>query len=205
MTILNHSRVGMQTRNRSKLALAFILICNSLITIVGVDQAFAGTFGGSSSVNVTANSTKLVLDDITLTNTSQNYAGQSATFSITSAAATEILSLQTVGTASTTLNAISVVGSTVFRGTGSGSTVIGAIDGTLNGTAGKNLKINFTNSFVNGSFSDATVVSTVGNIVTLNGWTVYKERAYLAGGGFTPTTIAGWPAPQRQRIVLFPM
>jgi trimeric autotransporter adhesin len=186
----------MRLRKKSQLVLVFLLLCNSLIAVVGAEQAFAGTFGGSASVDVTANATKLALADLTLTNTSQNYAGQSATFAITSPAATEILSLQTVGSASTTLNAISVVGSTVFRGTGSGSTVIGAIDGTLDGTAGKNLKINFTNSFVNGDFSDATVVSTVGSIVTLNGWTVYLQRAYLAGGsGLTPTTIAGWPAP----------
>ena len=196
MTILSHFKSRVRLKQKSKYALTFVLICNSLVTVVGIEQAHAGTFGGSSSVNVTANATKLVLDDLTLTNTSQNYAGGSATFSITSPAATEILSLQTVGSASSTLNAISVVGNTVFRGTGSGSTVIGAIDGTLDGTAGKNLKINFTNSFVNGSFNDATIVSTVGNIITLNGWTVYRERAYLAGGvGLTPTTIAGWPAP----------
>ena len=185
----------MRLKKKSQLVLVFLLLCNSLIAIVAAEQAFAGTFGGSASVDVTANQTKLALADLTLTNTSQNYAGGSATFAITSPAATEILSLQSVGSASTTLNAISVVGSTVFRGTGSASTVIGAIDGTLDGTAGKNLKINFTNSFVNGGFSDATVVSTVGNIVTLNGWTVYKERVYLAGGGLIPTTIAGWPAP----------
>ena len=143
MTILSRLKFKLRLKRTSKYSLAIVLACNSLVTIVGTEQAFAGTFGGSSSVNVTTNAPRLVLEDLTLTNTSQNYAGQSVTFSITSPAATEVLYLQKVGSASTTLNAISVVGSSVFRGTGSGSTVIGAIDGALDGTAGKNLKINF--------------------------------------------------------------
>ena len=59
-------------KKKSQLVLVFLLLCNSLIAIVAAEQAFAGTFGGSSSVDVTANATKLALADLTLTNTSQN-------------------------------------------------------------------------------------------------------------------------------------
>jgi hypothetical protein len=73
MTILSHFEPSIRLKRKSKYALVFLLICNSLVTIVGAQNAYAGTFGGSSSVNVTANATRLVLEDLTLTNTSQNY------------------------------------------------------------------------------------------------------------------------------------
>jgi hypothetical protein len=61
------------------------------------------------------------------------------------------------------LGAISVSGTGVFLGNGSGTTIIGSIDGVLNGLNGQKLKINFTSNFANPSFESGLTGWTVGN------------------------------------------
>ena len=46
MTILSRLKFKLRLKRTSKYSLAIVLACNSLVTIVGTEQAFAGTFGG---------------------------------------------------------------------------------------------------------------------------------------------------------------
>ena len=81
--------------------------------------------------------------------------------------------LRTVATASTAKNSVSVVGSNVYVGNGTTADHIATIDGTLDGTNGKKLRINIEEpSFTNGNFESAT---------DLEGWTVEAERVFLNG------------------------
>ena len=85
----------------------------------------------------------------------------------------ETTKLRTVATASTAKNSVSVVGSNVYVGNGTTADHIATIDGTLDGTNGKKLRINIEEpSFTNGNFESAT---------DLEGWTVEAERVFLNG------------------------
>jgi hypothetical protein len=101
-----------------------------------------------------------------------NFAGGYIEFAITSATSFETLGLKVVSSASTTLGDISIVGAIVYRGTGTGTEVVGSVDATLNGQGGNALRINFAAAFENGSFNAGTDGST-----TIPGWT--------SGGGVT--------------------
>lgn len=106
-------------------------------------------------------STPIFIDSVaSVTNTGNaNYSGGSINFAVTGQSSSETLGLSTVGSPDTNTGVISIVGSAVHRGTGSGSTVIGSVDGTLNGQGGQALKINFTTGFTNGQFDIGTNLS----------------------------------------------
>ena len=78
-----------------------------------------------------------------ITNGGDYGGGGSLTVAVTSVDTSETLSLEKVTTASTATNVVTVVGSTLYLGSGSGSNVIGSIDSTNNGESGNNLQINF--------------------------------------------------------------
>ncbi len=85
----------------------------------------------------------------------------------------ETTKLRTVATASTASNSVSVVGNKLYVGNGTTADHIGTIDGILDGTNGKKLRINIEEpSFTNGDFESAT---------DLEGWNVEAERVYLNG------------------------
>ena len=86
----------------------------------------------------------------------------------------ETTKLRTVAVASTALDSISVVGNQVFMGNGNSADHIATIDGTLDGSNGKKLRLNIEEpSFTNGDFESAN---------NLEGWTLETERAFLDGG-----------------------
>ena len=90
--------------------------------------------------------------------------------------------MKKVGAASTANNVVSVVGSTLYLGSGSGSNVIGSIDSTNNGENGNNLQINFlSDSFTNASFETGD----------LTGWTTDTANQINIG----TDSIAGIPTP----------
>lgn len=168
------------------------LAAATIATPLGISAAHAvgGSFDVGADVSYTEGATPIsALSDFTVTNTNQDYAGGSVTYTIEGANESgEILSLTTSQSASTTNGAISVVGTTVFKGNGTTADAIGNIDGTLTGSA-SDLKVNFANSFQNGDFSQG-----------FTGWTVNNNRVNLGYinasgsvvqsdvtiGGFTP-------------------
>ncbi len=85
----------------------------------------------------------------------------------------ETIKLRTIATASTAKNSVSVVGNKVYVGNGTTADHVATVDGTLDGTNGKKLRINIEEpSFTNGDFESAA---------DLEGWTVETERVYLNG------------------------
>ena len=121
-----------------------------------------------------------VIVDSTITVTGgSSYDGQYVRFSVTNGQTTDILTLTNAANVNAS-GAISFSGSSVYLGNGSGRDIIGTIDNTENGTAGKALKINFVSTFNNSSFES-------GN---LTGWTAMNQVINLG-----TTSIAGYTSP----------
>lgn len=111
--------------------------------------------------------------------------------------ADEILSLLRVATPVVTLNEVSIVGDNIYLGKGATAKQIGYVDGTLNGLAGNNLRMNFSSPLTNAQFTDPVV----GGVIP--GWTVNQGQillnalaAYSQGNAVTisgtgPYTITG--------------
>ena len=118
---------------------------------------------------------------------STNFSGGSLTFAITDGTATETLTLTTVATADITAGVVSVVGTDVHVGNGTGTDVVGRIDATHDGTGGQTLRITFPNGFQNGSFDQGSNGST-----TITGWTVTLDSGIRLDGN---SIIAGHPTP----------
>ena len=136
----------------------------------------------------------LTLDSAAVfTGSGRNFTEGYLQFAITGAASTETLGLRTVLTVDTTLNAVSIVGSTVYLGTGSGYAVLGSVDPTLNGLNGHALRINLEDVFQNGNFNIGTNGDT-----SITGWTTGLNRLQLNGvdqiaGQATPIDITYGP------------
>lgn len=128
--------------------------------------------------------------------TEESYGGGYVEFSIGSATATEILSLQKVTAAVITSGEVSIVGNAVYLGNGTSAQAIGQIDGTYNGENGKNLRINFAIDFANGNFNSSNssvglLSSTTDAKIAIDGWTIINGRVNLG-----VDTIAGLATPE---------
>jgi hypothetical protein len=138
-----------------------------------------------------------VFPGLTFVDSSTNYSGGWIEYAVDTSTSADTLLFETATVASTTSESITVVGTTIFKGNGTSADPIGIIDGTKNGLNGNNLRVTFSNTFTNGGFSDNTS-TTVGDVVSLSGWTAYKRRILLAGGstvdGFTTPTDTTFPA-----------
>lgn len=137
---------------------------------------------------------KLVASNIVI-NSGSNFSGGYVDFSLSSSTSSETLSLVKVNTASTVNSEISIVNNSVYIGNGSAAVLVGSIDSVYNGENGQKLRINFSNTFANGTFSDTTATQT-GTVVDLTGWTVYLQQLKLGQSGTAGTsTIDGWNTP----------
>jgi hypothetical protein len=138
-----------------------------------------------------------VFPGLSFVDSGTNYSGGWIEYAVDSSTSADTILFETATVASTTSESITVVGSTIFKGNGTTADPIGIIDGAKNGRNGNNLKVTFSNTFTNGGFSDNTSV-TVGDVVSLSGWTAYKRRIKLAGGstvdGFATPTDTTFPA-----------
>lgn len=85
----------------------------------------------------------------------------------------------------TTAGTFSVVGNLVYKGDGTTATAIGRLATVKNGQNGQPLRINFSDTFENGSFEEAGVNGSI------PGWTAINQRVVLNG----LSQIAGWPTP----------
>jgi hypothetical protein len=146
---------------------------------VGTTTAWAtgpSVGGGSGSYTEQAAPT-LVGSDVTVSG-GGSYAGQYLTFAVDGAASSESLSVQSVGSPVTTNGVVSVVGSSVYLGNGSGADIIGSVDGTSDGQSGRTLRVDFTSAFTNSSFESGT----------LTGWTAINQRIDLGVTAIAGTT-----------------
>jgi hypothetical protein len=120
----------------------------------------------------------VVDNNITITGGS-SYDGKYIRFSLTNGQSTDILTLTNAANVNAS-GAISYSGSSVYLGNGTGRDIIGTIDATENGTAGKALKINFVSTFTNSGFESGS----------LTGWTAMNQVINLG-----TTSIAGFTSP----------
>ncbi len=139
------------------------------------------TFDGTDQENflykdVSSNSNRLIDlgDNLVPTSGTAFFSGSHIDLSLNdSELNNETTKLRTVAVASTARDIVSVVGNNVYVGNGTTADHIATIDGTLDGTNGKKLRINIEEpSFTNGNFESGT---------DLEGWTVEAERVYLNG------------------------
>lgn len=149
----------------------------------------------TSSTYNEQDSATLIMTDTSI-DTDESYGGGYVEFEIGSATATEILSLQKVGTADTTDGAVSIVGNAVYLGNGTSASAIGQIDGIYNGQNGQKLRINFAVDFTNGNFNSSNssvglLSSTTNAMINIDGWTIVNGRVNLG-----VDTIAGLATPE---------
>src|SRR5574344_1984566 len=139
-------------------------------------------------------SATLVANNVTISS-GTNFSGGYVEFSLSESTSTETLSLVKASTASIVNGQISIVGNGVYIGNGTVAVLVGSIDNTYNGENGQKLRINFSNTFTNGNFSDTTATQT-GTVVDISGWTVYLQQLMLGQTGVAGTsTIDGWATP----------
>ncbi|AXX95368.1 DUF4347 domain-containing protein [Arcobacter ellisii] len=139
-------------------------------------------------------SATLVANNVTISS-GTNFSGGYVEFSLSGSTSTETLSLVKASTASIVNGQISIVGNGVYIGNGSVAVLVGSIDNTYNGENGQKLRINFSNTFINGNFTDTTATQT-GTVVDISGWTVYLQQLMLGQNGVAGTsTIDGWATP----------
>jgi flagellar hook-basal body protein len=137
----------------------------------------------------------LLVDGKEITPEPRNYLQSDTPLKVTGAefiewsgngAKSDIIKLNGGQQASVSLDALSLVGDKVFRGTGTGTVLIGEVDAQKNGKNGNPLRVNLTPSgFTNNSFD------TVDTSGALKGWTVLKSQVKLDGSSM----IAGFPTP----------
>ncbi len=153
-------------------------------TVFGVGMAIVMTPGfaaaptpslaGLSDLTVTENDPATIIDgSLSLTGNS-TYNDGFITFSIAGAEAADTLALSSE-TNVNAVGAISVVGTDVYLGNGSGRDLIGTIDSIENGQSGAKLTIRLSSPLVNSGFESGTTA----------GWTTfntaYPDEADLAG------------------------
>lgn len=144
----------------------------------------------TSPITINEQTPAQVFPGLTFVDSGTNYSGGWIEYAVDTSTSADTLFFETSTVASTTLDSITVVGTTIFKGNGTGADAIGTIDGTKNGKDGNNLKVTFSNTFTNGSFTDNST-TVVGDVVSLSGWTAYKRRVKLGGA----STIEGFATP----------
>ena len=115
------------------------------------------------------------------------YGGEFVAFEVGSSTSSEVLSLATDSSADTTAGAVSVVGGVVHLGNGTTTDVVGSIDSTDDGDAGRPLRVNFADEFVDAGFEDGLI-----------GWTTEDQRVDLGVSslaGCATVDTSTYPAP----------
>jgi hypothetical protein len=115
------------------------------------------------------------------------YGGQFVEFEVGGSTASESLTLATATSADTTAGVVSVVGNAVHLGNGTTSDIVATIDATDDGDAGRALRVNFADEFVDAGFEDG-----------LTGWTTADQRVDLGVtsiAGCTTVDTSTYPAP----------
>ncbi len=169
--------IGSAAIGRRANATAAIVLAMGLVgaSAVGATAAGAPVVGGGTAGYTEQAAPTLIGQDVTVTG-GGSFAGQHVDFAVSGATSSEALSLQTAASPVTTDGVVSVVAGSVYRGNGASADIIGSIDGTADGQAGRPLRVNFTSAFVNSSFETGT----------LSGWTAMNQQIDLG-----VTSIAG--------------
>ncbi len=173
-------------RKRKMKKLSLLLALFMLISIFSgsLSTAFAASvsvsgFNDTTQINVPRNGgiTPVKIDNDVTVSGSGFSDGYLLFDNVSGASSGDVLSILSDSNPNA-YGAISLVGNTVYLGTGSGRKQIGSIDETLNGENGKDLKILFSTPLPNGGFEAGE-----------NNWTFYNDFIRLSGDSNTTT---GW-------------
>ncbi|MDZ7676323.1 MAG: YDG domain-containing protein [Acidimicrobiales bacterium] len=155
---------------RRALATAVALAMALAVTVIEAAPASAAlSITGTGTVPYTEQDPPVDIASGVTVSGGSSYGGQHLEFSPVGTDGLDQLSLRTDGVASTVDGQVSIVGTAVYLGNGTGADPIGSIDPTSDGVDGKNLRVNFTSDFANPSLETGT----------LDGWTTYENRVDL--------------------------
>lgn len=132
----------------------------------------AVTWGGSLSIDEQDNPVAIDTDALAISGGSLD--GGYIEFAVASSTATEKLAITESNSPSAALGEVTVVNDLVYLGDGANAVNIGTVDETLDGEAGRTLRVNFSNSFVNSSFE----LNESGDTDVI-GWTEYNQQIIL--------------------------
>lgn len=175
---------------RSRLSKAVATLVTSVLVLMALPISPAA----AAATNVTAGATYSYTEQqgtigvgsgITITN-GTSYDGEYIDFAVSASDTHDVLSLSTVGTASTSAGVVSIVGNTVYLGNGSIAEPVGSVDPTFNGQNGQKLRVNFTTAFTNPGFEDGGTL----------GWTALQQQINLGStniAGFTANDTSTYP------------
>jgi hypothetical protein len=136
-----------------------------LLVVVTTLEFSAQTITGLNNNTYTEASTPIIIDNNVTLSGGSNYGGGYLLFDLTNGTVNDQLGVTSDANPNAS-GAISFSGGNMYLGNGSGKDVVGSIDGTLDGSNGKDLKINFTSNFANSSFENG-----------LGGWTVSPNNS----------------------------
>ncbi|RYZ22533.1 MAG: HYR domain-containing protein [Chitinophagaceae bacterium] len=149
-----------------------------LLFVGGLQHAVAQTISGLSTAVYTEGAGRIFLQPNMTVTGGTGFGGGYVIFKIASPSTADQLGLESDANPNAS-GAISVDAGAVYLGTGSGRTLVGSVDGILNGQNGKDLKVNFTSNFSNSSFEAG-----------LDGWTVINQMVDLG-----VSSVAGFVTP----------
>jgi LPXTG-motif cell wall-anchored protein len=113
-----------------------------LVGVLSQSALAAPVIGGNDDVTVSTPGPTPIAGSLTVTG--GNYEGGFVELEVSGATEDDQLSVATVGAPDTTEDVVSIVGSTVYLGTGDGSaTEIGSVDATFDGRDGSKLRVSF--------------------------------------------------------------
>ncbi|MGF1480400.1 MAG: DUF4347 domain-containing protein [Cyanophyceae cyanobacterium] len=162
------------------------------------DEAVLESWTGRLALNIsnlsnssyTEQDPAIILDSDISFSGGTNYSSGYLEFSLSTATASDFLSLVADDNISTANNQISIVANTVYLGDGSEAAVVGTVDSTFDGQNGKNLRINLSTSFPNGNFNIGSPEDT-----TITSWTTVNQQVK-----FGNDTIANLTTPTDSTI-----
>jgi len=160
-----------RTDARQRLApfISVVVGVMAAVATIGVPALAAPVVGGTGSFSFDEASPAVNIGaGITIAG-GGDYGGKFIEFAVNGATSTEVLSFTASDSPVTTNGSVSIVGSTVFLGNGTGADAIGRVDPVLDGTAGKALRVLFDVDFVNPSFETGD----------LTGWTALNQQIDL--------------------------
>lgn len=184
MNIVNPVSKYFNFNKVSRVIISFFLIVNILL-VFPVKVEAAPTISNLDSNSFQAKLPAEIVDDDISFSSGIDYRGGYLEYKIDNPTQYDNFGMIEDSSPSNTDGEISVVNGIVYKGTGSGSAVIGNIDSNINGSNGI-LRINFSNEFENGDFSAPLTADD--NIV---GWTKDLHRISFDRGDY----IAGFPTP----------
>lgn len=177
----------MNMKNIRLIPLLLTILASNTFVIADVNVSNGG---GTPSVTYTEDQPAVIINSQMLVDYNDTMAEGYIEVNLTNQTIYDKLDLNKSTSASTTNQEITAVGSSLYKGNGTDSIVIGSINGIYDGN-GKTLKIDFANKFTNGDFNTGSNGDT-----TVAGWTIVNSQVKFGVDtilGYATPTDTTWP------------